>query len=197
MICVYEKGLVLLMNAQANFLLLGVVIPVVIGILLLIGRRSDRRLLILLSVGALVLMVVAIAIFGIEYEQNAFAFGYLSPPVSDFVARLSLLHNDVLNLGLLLAIAGWILALHDASRHRKWLWFGVMLVVTVMSYLGAGIVTSELFMREIPFYDYLIRDHFLVVSLVLFGVSFLISALTLVYSLVALPSRDSMPEAAR
>ena len=178
------------MNPQVNFLLLGVAIPVVIAALLIIGRRSARRALILFSGGALILMVVTFVSFGIEYGQHAFVFGYLSPPVSDFIRWLSLLNNDALNLGFLLAIAAWVLAMYDASRRRRWLWFSIMLVVMLVSYSAVGILTNESFMREITFYDQLIQYNFLAVSIALTGLSFLITVVTLVHSLVAVPSHD-------
>ncbi len=170
------------MNAQIRFLLVDLGIPVVTALLIVIGRTSVRRTLLLVSGSAVALMLANLLVFALEYAQHAFSFGYLRRPTTGFVAFLDNTSQIIGTLGMFLVIVGWVIALFDSSRHRRWFWFSTILFGAVVSYVTSAIDINEAFLRELTFYDQLVVDHFLVVSIIVGSLPLLVATITILYA---------------
>ncbi len=168
------------MSRQAWFILESIALPVVVASLLVLGRRSTQRMILLLSVGALAFVGAKWLLLAVEFFGGAFQ---ARSPVEPFLLVLDQIRVVMLTYAEFVGLAAWIVALVDAVAMQRWGWFVGILAVAVLSYVAYEIDVQPTFMRQIGGYDQLVRTHPWAVLLVLGTLAHVSAIVTLVYAL--------------
>lgn len=168
------------MSSQAWFILESIALPVVVASLLVLGRRSTQRMILLLSIGASVFVGAKWLLLAVEFVGGAFQS---RSPVEQILLVLEQVRVAMLTYAEFVGIVAWIVALVDAVSTQLWGWFAGILAVAVLSYVAFEIDVQPAFMRQIGGYDQLIRTHPWAVLLVLGTLANVSAIVTLVYAL--------------
>jgi hypothetical protein len=109
--------------------------PLLIAVLVLVGRKSANRTLIALSAGAFVVMLLGVVLYGYVF---GWTYAYAQPETGDLM-RLNMwpISNAILATGKMMLLTSGIFGLFIAARHSRWLWFGAILLG-----LFAGVVAN-------------------------------------------------------